>query len=73
MLSNKEALSIFQPGDHGSTFGGNPLACAVAREALRVIEEENIIVDFLRHGLIVIRGYIREVQVYDTVQEIVKS
>jgi len=43
VLSNKEALSIFQPGDHGSTFGGNPLACAVAREALRVIEEENII------------------------------
>ena len=43
VLSNKEALSIFQPGDHGSTFGGNPLACAVAREALRVIEEENLI------------------------------
>ena len=43
VLSNKEALSIFQPGDHGSTFGGNPLACKVAREALRVIEEENLI------------------------------
>ena len=43
VLSNKEALSIFQPGDRGSTFGGNPLACAVAREALRVIEEENLI------------------------------
>ena len=43
VLSNKEALSIFQPGDHGSTFDGNPLACAVAREALRVIEEENLI------------------------------
>jgi ornithine--oxo-acid transaminase len=43
VLSNKETLSIFQPGDHGSTFGGNPLACAVAREALRVIEEENLI------------------------------
>ena len=43
VLSNKETLSIFQPGDHSSTFGGNPLACAVAREALRVIEEENLI------------------------------
>jgi ornithine--oxo-acid transaminase len=43
VLSNKETLSIFQPGDHGSTFGGNPLACAVAREALKVIEDENLI------------------------------
>ena len=43
VLSNKETLSIFQPGDHGSTFGGNPLACAVAREALKVIEDEKLI------------------------------
>ena len=50
VLSNKEALSIFQPGDHGSTFGGNPLACAVAREALRVIEEENLIEKLLFMG-----------------------
>ncbi len=40
VLSSREVLGVFRPGDHGSTFGGNPLACAVAREALRVIAEE---------------------------------
>src|SRR5512140_718486 len=35
ILSSKEILGVYQPGDHGSTFGGNPLGCAVARTALR--------------------------------------
>ncbi len=43
VLSNKEVLGVFQPGDHGSTFGGNPLACAVARAAFRVLFEEKMI------------------------------
>jgi ornithine--oxo-acid transaminase len=42
-LSNKEVLSVFHPGDHGSTFGGNPLACAVARTALKVLVEERMV------------------------------
>ena len=37
VLSNADVLGVFQPGQHGSTFGGNPLACAVARAALRVL------------------------------------
>ena len=42
-LASKEVLGVFQPGDHGSTFGGNPLACAVARTALQVLAEENMV------------------------------
>ena len=43
VLSNKEVLGVFHPGDHGSTYGGNPLACAVARAALKVLIEEKMI------------------------------
>jgi ornithine--oxo-acid transaminase len=43
VLASKEVLGVFNPGDHGSTFGGNPLACAVARSALRVLVAENLI------------------------------
>ncbi|MDZ7358082.1 MAG: ornithine--oxo-acid transaminase [candidate division KSB1 bacterium] len=42
VLASREILGVFQPGDHGSTYGGNPLACAVAREALKVIVEEQL-------------------------------
>ena len=43
ILADDEVMSVFHPGDHGSTFGGNPLGCAVAREALKVLKEEKLI------------------------------
>src|SRR6476646_6138322 len=43
VLSNNEVLGILKPGQHGTPFGGNPLACAVARAALRVLVEEGMI------------------------------
>jgi ornithine--oxo-acid transaminase len=43
VLSNNDVLGTLRPGQHGSTFGGNPLACAVARAALRVLVEEGMI------------------------------
>jgi len=42
VLASREMLGVFEPGDHGSTFGGNPLACVVAREALKVIVDEHL-------------------------------
>lgn len=41
-LARQEVMDVFRPGDHGSTFGGNPLACAVALEALHVLIEERL-------------------------------
>ena len=43
VLSNSEVLGVLKPGEHGSTFGGNPLACAIAREALKVLVEEGLV------------------------------
>jgi len=43
VLADAPVLGVFKPGDHGSTFGGNPLACAVARAALQVLIDENLV------------------------------
>ena len=49
VLSNNAVLGTLKPGQHGSTFGGNPLACAVAR-ALRVLVEEGMIENAAAQG-----------------------
>lgn len=50
VLSNSEVLGVLKPGQHGSTFGGNPLACAVARAALKVLVEEGMIENSAAQG-----------------------
>jgi ornithine--oxo-acid transaminase len=56
VLSNKEVLGVFHPGDHGSTFGGNPLACAVARAALQMLREDGLIENAARMGEYFLQG-----------------
>ncbi len=56
VLSHEAALGVLKPGEHGSTFGGNPLACAVARMALRVLVEEDMIGNSARMGDRLLRG-----------------
>ncbi|MBW2005035.1 MAG: ornithine--oxo-acid transaminase [Deltaproteobacteria bacterium] len=69
ILSNTEVLGVFMPGEHGSTFGGNPLACAVARTAIKVLIEEKMIENASKLGnyfLTQLKGikspYIKEVR-----------
>jgi len=50
VVASAKILGLFRPGEHGSTFGGNPLACAVAREALRVFVDEGLIERSARLG-----------------------
>ncbi|MER1999321.1 MAG: ornithine--oxo-acid transaminase [Lysinibacillus sp.] len=50
VAANRNILGVFNPGSHGSTFGGNPLACAVSIAALNVIEEEQLVTRSLELG-----------------------
>ena len=56
VLSNNDVLGTLRPGQHGSTFGGNPLACAVARAAMRVLVEEGMIENAARQGAHFLEG-----------------
>ncbi len=69
VVSSRSVLGVFKPGDHGSTFGGNPMACAIARTALRVLAEERLVErsaemgSYLLERLKAIRSpYIKEVR-----------
>ena len=50
ILADDEVMGVFKPGDHGSTFGGNPMACAIARAALAVLVDEGLIDNSARLG-----------------------
>jgi len=56
VLSNSEVMGVLQPGEHGSTFGGNPLACAVARAALKVLVEEKMVDNAAKMGTYFLDG-----------------
>ena len=56
VLSNSEVMNVLQPGEHGSTFGGNPLACAVSRTALKVLREEGMIENAAEMGAYFLKG-----------------
>ncbi|MCK9426458.1 MAG: ornithine--oxo-acid transaminase [Ignavibacteriaceae bacterium] len=55
VLADKKLLGVFNPGDHGSTFGGNPLGAAIARESIKVLIEEKLIDNSFEMG-----NYFRE-------------
>jgi ornithine--oxo-acid transaminase len=55
-LARREVMSVFRPGDHGSTFGGNPLAAAVGLEALRVLEDEDLVAQSAAKGAWLLAG-----------------
>ncbi|MBM3304747.1 MAG: ornithine--oxo-acid transaminase [Candidatus Aminicenantes bacterium] len=50
VIADRDVLGVFKPGEHGSTFGGNPLGCAVARESLKVILEEKLVQNAAERG-----------------------
>ena len=52
VLANNEVMEVLQPGEHGSTFGGNPLASVVTIEALRVIKDEHLTENAEKQGII---------------------
>lgn len=56
VLANNEIMNVIRPGQHGSTFGGNPIAAAVAIAALEVIKEENLAENAERLGIILRKG-----------------
>ncbi|MFK4509074.1 ornithine--oxo-acid transaminase [Bradyrhizobium daqingense] len=68
VLSNNDVLGTLRPGQHGSTFGGNPLACAVARAAMRVLVDEGMIENAARQGARFLDG-LRDIRA-NTIREV---
>ena len=69
-LMNKKACNLFKVGNHGSTFGGNPLACATAKAVLTVIEQEKLCARVSQNGIILKELLIRELSEHPNVRGI---
>lgn len=70
VLADDEVMLCIQPGEHGSTYGGNPLACATAIAALEVLQKEKLPENALKLG-VVFRAGLREIQrIYPLIKEV---
>lgn len=69
-LARGQAASLFVPGSHGSTFGGNPLACRAALTVIEVIEQENLVDQARQHGQYLLDSFIQSLAGTDSVVEI---
>lgn len=72
VLANNEVMLTIKPGEHGSTYGGNPLACAVAMEALQVLVDENLAENAFNMGEI-FRNRMKELQTKTNLVELVRG
>jgi acetylornithine aminotransferase len=69
-LAGKKADEIFQPGNHGSTFGGNPLMCATASTVIDTIQSENLLENASKMGSYIVNGFKNKIGQLDGVTEI---
>ncbi|HSD07544.1 ornithine--oxo-acid transaminase [Flavobacterium sp.] len=72
VLANNEIMNVIKPGQHGSTFGGNPVAAAVAIAALEVVREENLSENAQKLGLILRKG-LNEIAARNPLIELVRG
>ena len=70
VLANDEIMNVIKPGQHGSTFGGNPLACSVAVEALQVVLDENLTENAQKMGEIFRLEVEKMIEKYDFLQAV---
>ncbi|VAW51185.1 Acetylornithine aminotransferase [hydrothermal vent metagenome] len=69
-LANKKASAVLQPGNHGSTFGGNPLMCATASTVIDTIKSENLLANVKQMNEYITNGFTKRLAPLDSVNEI---
>lgn len=70
LLASPKFSDVFKPGSHGSTFGGNPLACAAAMAVIKVIEDEGLLEHTAEYGELFMEGLKEFVEKYDTILDV---